>query len=235
DRQGNSIAPAAAVQSLVEHLQRWSSIIGKHGLMMLEVHCVAPQTIARFMNQCESLHLDAYHRFSQQLLVEADRFLMAAAEAGLFPDWALFRQYPPRLPFTRITLSHFQKRDYTLRHPRAADVAALVALEARCLPASQAASAEEIGQRVTRYPEGQCLLEVGEQLVGVAYPQRVSRAAGTAEPAPSTKAEWAHSADGMVADLLYVVCPGAQHKQRGHELIAFMTNWLALHDGIEAV
>ncbi|HXH09318.1 MAG TPA: SDR family NAD(P)-dependent oxidoreductase [Alphaproteobacteria bacterium] len=235
DRHGNSLPPAVVVQSLVEHLKRWAAIIGNHGLVLLEVHCVAPETVARFIQQSESLHLDAYHRFSQQLLVEADHFIMAAAEAGLFPDWKCFRKHPRRLPFTRITLNYFRKRDYTLRHPTAADVAALVAFEARCLPASQAASAEEIRQRVTQYPEGQCLLEVDGHLAAVAYSQRVPQQDGAAERDATMKATWAHRDDGAVAELLYALCPSPEHKTHGRELIEFMSHWLGLKDGVEVV
>ena len=235
DREGNSLPPAAVVQSLVEHLQGWSSIIGHHGLMMLEVHCLEPRTIARFMPQCESLHMDAYHRFSQQLLVEADRFIMAAAEVGLCPDWEFFKKYPNRHPYTRITLSYLRRRDYTIRHPNAADAPALVAFERRCLPESQVASVEEIRQRIARYPEGQCLLEANGQLAAVAYSQRVSRAAGPDERGEAAQPAWAHTDDGAVAELLYALCLSTGQNTHGHDLVTFMTNWLALKDGIETV
>ena len=235
DREGNSLPPAAVVQSLVEHLQGWSSIIGHHGLMMLEVHCLEPRTIVRFMPQCESLHMDAYHRFSQQLLVEADRFIMAAVEGGLCPDWKFFKKYPSRHPYTRITLSYLRKCDYTIRHPNEADVPVLVAFERRCLPESQAASIEEIGHRIARYPKGQCVVEVDGQLAAVAYSQRVSHNAAVDERGETVQPAWAHADDGAVAELLYALCPSVGQKTHGHDLVTFMTHWLALKDGIETV
>jgi SAM-dependent methyltransferase len=235
DREGRSLPPAAVVQSLVEHLKGWSAVIGHHGLMMLEVHCLEPGTIARFINQCESLHMDAYHRFSQQLLVEADRFIMAAAESGLYPDWAAFRKYPTRLPYTRITLSYLRKRGYTIRHPGRADVPAMAAFERRCLPVSRAASAGEIGRRVSQYPEGQCLLEVDGRLAAVAYSQRVSHDLGRIEPGDDAPPVWVHAADGAAAELLYAVCPGAEDKALGRDLVTFMRHYVALKDGVEVV
>ena len=235
DREGNSLPPAAVVQSLVEHLRGWSSIIGHHGLMILEVHCLEPRTIARFMPQCESLHMDAYHRFSQQLLVEADRFVMAAQEVGLCPDWEFFKKYPSRHPYTRITLSYLRKCDYTIRHPNEADVPALVAFERRCLPEFLVASVEEIRQRIACYPEGQCLLEVDGQLAAVAYSQRVSREVGPDERGEATQLAWAHTDDGAVAELLYALSSSTGQKTHGHDLVTFMTNWLALKDGVETV
>jgi hypothetical protein len=38
DHAGDLITPALAFRSAVEHLQRWSSILGRHGLLLLEVH-----------------------------------------------------------------------------------------------------------------------------------------------------------------------------------------------------
>jgi ferredoxin len=36
DREGNVIPPGFVMQSLVEHLERWSEVIGRHGLLMLD-------------------------------------------------------------------------------------------------------------------------------------------------------------------------------------------------------
>lgn len=84
DADGKLIPSAKVAQSTVEHLRRWSGAINRHGLAMLEVHCLSPQDTAQFLDEAESLHFDAYHSMSRQLLLDAKTFLMCAAQAGLF-------------------------------------------------------------------------------------------------------------------------------------------------------
>ncbi len=116
------------MQSLVEHLNRWSAVVGKHGLIVLEVHCLEPMTIGKFIDKCESLHFDAYHRFSQQLLVKADTFLMVRGDR-LVPKPDTCNKYPKTLPFGRITLNHFMRREYCVRYAQEKDLPALELLE----------------------------------------------------------------------------------------------------------
>ena len=94
DKEGKAIAPNIAVQSLVEHLARWSSIITKHGLIILEVHSLNPQIVSTYLDENESFHFDALQAFSSQFLVEAGVFLEAAAEAGLFSKHQFSKRYP---------------------------------------------------------------------------------------------------------------------------------------------
>ncbi|NEP72538.1 MAG: methyltransferase [Okeania sp. SIO2G4] len=122
DPEGKLIPPHIAVQSLVEHLERWSSIITRHGLLLLEVHSLTPAVVQKYIDESESLHFDAYHAFSMQHLVEADVFLMAGAEVGLFSKKAAFRKYPKMLPLTRITVNHFEKREYQIRYATVKDI-----------------------------------------------------------------------------------------------------------------
>src|SRR6202035_2939921 len=104
DADGRFVQPETAVQSLVEHLSRWKSVVSAQGLILLEVHCLRPETVLAAGNRTESLHFDAYHGFSGQQLVEAPVFLMAAAEAGLFPDRRTARRFPRAASFPRIRL-----------------------------------------------------------------------------------------------------------------------------------
>ena len=114
DQHGREIPARDMVQSLVEHLRRWASIVGRHGLVALETHCVEPDVVRRHLDS-GSLHFDAHHGFSRQLLVRAERQLMSAAEAGLFPRAGHFRKYPETQHFARVTLSCLERRAYTVR------------------------------------------------------------------------------------------------------------------------
>ncbi|PHM06071.1 hypothetical protein CK516_36310 [Nostoc sp. 'Peltigera malacea cyanobiont' DB3992] len=114
---GELIPPPTAIQSLVEHLQRWAEIVTPYGLIILEVHSLTPDVVYTFLDRCENLHFDAYQAFSMQHLVEADVFLLAAAEVGLFPKPEFSKKYPKTFPFSRITLNWLEKRFYTIDKP----------------------------------------------------------------------------------------------------------------------
>ncbi|AEA66026.1 hypothetical protein [Burkholderia gladioli] len=130
---GRALPEAAVNLGLAEHLHRWAGILGAHGLIVLEVHSLPPAVVRDNLDS-ESLHYDAFHAFSGQLLVEATTFLDAAAAAGLFQQASSWRKYPRSLPFARITLSRLEKRDYRIRQVSEADLPALLRLEAACWP-----------------------------------------------------------------------------------------------------
>ncbi|MCA9119962.1 MAG: acyl carrier protein [Planctomycetaceae bacterium] len=128
DKNGAAVEPAIVVQSLVEHLGRWSKVVTGPGLIVLEVHSMPPDAAGRYFDQSESLHFDAYHGYSMQYLVDADVFMMCAAEVGLFANPDRFRRYPKTLPFCRITLSCFEQREYSARHMHPDDLTSVCAL-----------------------------------------------------------------------------------------------------------
>ena len=126
--QGETIPPGEMVQSTVEHLQRWSALVNGHGLIVLETHCLAPQVNAKHLDESESFHFDASQSLSHQFLLEAETFVACAAEAGLFCRPGSWQRFPKNLPFTRISLNHFEKRPYSIRHAQSADLPELLAL-----------------------------------------------------------------------------------------------------------
>ncbi|MBV9495834.1 MAG: polyketide synthase dehydratase domain-containing protein, partial [Acidobacteria bacterium] len=116
DREGRLIPSGEMIQSTVEHLRRWADVVNEHGIAVLEVHCLPPQVTARFRDESESFHFDGYHALSRQFLLDAPTFLACAAEAGLFCGEGRMIGFPKKLPYTRITLSHFERRPYIVRH-----------------------------------------------------------------------------------------------------------------------
>ncbi|MBV9496787.1 MAG: polyketide synthase dehydratase domain-containing protein, partial [Acidobacteria bacterium] len=116
DGQGNAIPPGVMIQSTVEHLRRWSDAVNEHGLVVLEVHCLPPHVTARYRDESENFHFDVYHALSHQFLLDASTYLACAAEAGLFCSEGRAIGFPRNLPYTRITLSHFERRPYIVRH-----------------------------------------------------------------------------------------------------------------------
>ncbi|WP_414624618.1 GNAT family N-acetyltransferase [Calothrix sp. CCY 0018] len=235
DPSGELIPPHVMVQSLVEHLERWSRVVTKHGIVILEVHCLEPEVVSKFLDKSINLHFDAYQAFSMQHLVEADVFLMAAAEVGLFPKFELSKRYPKTFPFTRITLNCFEKRPYTIRHPHLSDLLTLVNLENKCCPEYLRASSDEIRQRIERFPNGHCVLEMDGQVVGVIYSQRIN-STDVLNKTTYAKVPSLHTRLGSVIQLLGInILPEMQVMGNGDALMEFMLQLCVLKGGIERV
>ena len=100
---GSVLSRALVYRNLVEHMRRWASIAGRHGLLLLEVHSLSVAATAAYRAEATSLHFDALQSWSGQLLVPAAQWQLALAHAGLLPDADLLC-YPKDAPYTRITL-----------------------------------------------------------------------------------------------------------------------------------
>ena len=46
-------------RSCVEHMRRWAGVAGRHGLLLLEVHCMSVADAATYMREAISLQFDA--------------------------------------------------------------------------------------------------------------------------------------------------------------------------------
>ncbi len=232
---GACIPAHAMIQSLVEHLEKWSSVVTKHGLIILEVHCLEPQILYQFLNKSENLYFDAVQGFSQQYLVEAKVFLMAAAEVGLFPKSKFSVKYPKTFSFSRITLNYFENRPYKIRHPHLSDLPALINLETQCWPEHLRASANDIQQRIERYPNGHLVVVWDEQIVAVMYSQRITNDA-ILQNTTYQQVPLLHNPQGTVIQLLGInVLPEFQERGLGDQLREFMLQYSTLSNGIESV
>ncbi|MEK3686077.1 AprA-related methyltransferase [Paenibacillus sp. FSL R10-2736] len=235
DSEGNEIPGTDVFQSLVEHLERWASVMGKDGIIILEVHGLETRTVRDYISKCESLHFDAYHAFSQQLLVGAEQFLMAASEAGLFPDSNYFRKYPKTMPFGRITLNRFERRDYRIRYARLDDMPALEELEEACWAPDLRTPPSSIRSRWEQDPAGQLVLEVDGRIAGAVYSQRIG-ASGQLRQASFGRLEELQEENGPVVQLLGLnILPGMQHRNLGDQLLEFMLLRCSLISGVHTV
>ena len=235
DRYGSAIEPATIVQGLVEHLQRWSAAINKHGFILLEVHCQDPHVVHSNIDQSESLYFDAVEGFSQQLLVEADAALLAAAEAGLFPNPTYFKKFPRHLPATRITLNLFERQDYRVRLAMIDDLPALLRLEEACWPERMRVTPSELEQRITRYPLGQWVIELRGEVLGVIYSQRIADLDRLRSSACRDLASL-HDEHGSIVQLLGLnVFPESRHLGLGDRLLDLMLMRSSLQGGVKQV
>lgn len=92
--RGTRIPNNKVEDNLLEHLQKWSPYVKKFGLLLIELHTINPALAAKNIGKTAATAYDATHGFSDQYIVEIDVFNKIAAEAGLFPDKAVFRKFP---------------------------------------------------------------------------------------------------------------------------------------------
>lgn len=235
DCEGKLIPTPTIIQCLVEHLEKWSSIVTKHGLIILEVHCLESEIVNNFLDSSKSLHFDALQAFSGQHLVKANIFLSSAAEAGLFPKFEFSKRYPKHFPFNRITLNCFEKRPYQVRHSVIEDLSALVDLEAKCWSKKLRSKPDEIRRRISTFPQGQFVLEINNQVIGVIYSQRISNSE-VLEEKVFTEIPSLHNISGTVVQLLSInILPGFRDCGLGDQLLEFMLQYCVLINGIEKV
>jgi 3-oxoacyl-(acyl-carrier-protein) synthase/acyl carrier protein/GNAT superfamily N-acetyltransferase len=232
---GGWISRELALASLTESLERWSRVVGRHGVVILEVHSLDAVTAGRFVDACESIHFDAYHGFSGQQLVEPEVFLSAAAAAGLFPRLGASRRYPRVFPFTRITLHHFEKRPYLVRRAATADVPALQLIEEACWTEALRTAEDVIRRRIELNPQGQFVLESSGRVVGVCYTQPVAGLdvlrSATWEQVDSLRDDRGNALQLLGLNIL----PEERRSNFGDELLEYILEWAKCRNGIDQV
>lgn len=92
--RGKRISNNLVEDNLLEHLQKWSPYVSKYGLLLIELHTIAPALTATNLGKTAATAYDATHGFSDQFIVEIDVFNKVASEVGLFPDSAIFKRFP---------------------------------------------------------------------------------------------------------------------------------------------
>ena len=89
-RLGNNLVS----ESLRQHFLKWLPYVSKYGLLLIELHTVAPELVAKNLGRSPSTAYDATHGFSDQYIVEIDEFLQVMKDTGLKPDPVLNRKFP---------------------------------------------------------------------------------------------------------------------------------------------
>lgn len=92
--RGERISNNKVEDNLLEHLKKWSPYVQKHGLLVIELHTIAPELTAKNIGKTPATAYDATHGFSDQYIVEIDVFHKICQEAGLYPDEKEFRKFP---------------------------------------------------------------------------------------------------------------------------------------------
>jgi SAM-dependent methyltransferase len=105
DGAGAAVAGAAVERDLVAHLRRWAHLVPRHGLVVLEAHCAAPEIVARNLGALHGIAFDAHQAYSKQYPVDHPAFLECCRLAGLQPIGHRELRYPRSKPFVAVSLN----------------------------------------------------------------------------------------------------------------------------------
>ncbi len=92
--RGERLANNAVEENLKNHLQKWSPYLQKYGLLLIELHTIAPDLTAVNIGKTPATAYDATHGFSDQYILEIDVFHKVCKEAGLNPVMNMFKRFP---------------------------------------------------------------------------------------------------------------------------------------------
>lgn len=92
--RGKQIYNNLVEDNLLEHLTLWKPYVEKFGLLLIELHTIAPEIASRHLGKTAATAYDATHGFSDQYIVEIDILHKIAVEAGLQSEKELFHKFP---------------------------------------------------------------------------------------------------------------------------------------------
>ena len=92
--RGQHILNNEVEDNLLKHFQKWAPYVKKFGLLVIELHTIAPELTAANLGRTAATAYDATHGFSDQYIVEVEVFKNIASEAGLYPDPKYFARFP---------------------------------------------------------------------------------------------------------------------------------------------
>lgn len=92
--RGKKLSNKEVELNLKEHFMKWEPYINKFGLLLIELHTLAPEIAAKNIGKTAVTAYDATHGFSDQYIVELDVFLKVIKEIGLKSIKKNFTKYP---------------------------------------------------------------------------------------------------------------------------------------------
>lgn len=92
--RGRRIENRFVEDNLLEHMNKWAPYVRKFGLLLIELHTVSPDIVARSLGKTAATAYDATHGFSDQYILEIEVFHKVCAEAGLISDENVFTKFP---------------------------------------------------------------------------------------------------------------------------------------------
>ncbi|NOT89845.1 MAG: SDR family NAD(P)-dependent oxidoreductase [Lysobacter sp.] len=229
----NAAAPVHVLASWQQRLQQLADAAGDSTLLCLLGHsepasgAAGASTYIPGKNPAATSLATAYP-------ISADAFVVLAASVGLFCD------EPP--PFEKNAeticdrvLYRLGRREYTVRFARPTDIDALERLEDLCWIPQLRTSREHLLARIRAFPQGQFALEIGGEVKGVIYSQRIHDEADLFRQDMDT-VHRLHDPAGNVVQLLAVnIDPDSQNLACGDQLLEFMLQRSSLQQGVRKI
>ena len=231
DAKGQIIAPRDMVQNLLEHMERWSAVVGRHGVTVLEVHLSDPIVVRERAKEFVSLSFDALGAWSSQYLLEPHVWLLCAAGAGLYCKQ--FVGFPPQQSITRITLCHLQRRLYHLQLAQLEDIGEMLQIATTRWDPCLCPERETLCTLISTFPQLRLLFKEGARTIAWVAAQRVANAEfrdGLSEP------DVIHlgSPEGCYIQLLGIFIASG-YDGVGDQIIRFALLYFSLHPRVRAV
>ncbi|MCP4215388.1 MAG: KR domain-containing protein, partial [bacterium] len=181
------------------------------------------------------LHFDTLQGFFHQLPTGAEGFPIAAARVGLFPNPDFFQKYPDTIACSRITLNHFERRNYSVRYATENDMPILEKLEQACWGSAMATPTTVLRKRLGQNPKGNLVIEMEGQVVGVVYSQCIS-AMEDLKTVSADNVHKLHDENGKIIQLLSLnILPSFQDRNLGDHLLEFILQLCTLRSEIDSV
>ncbi len=92
--EGKRLSNTDVEASLAEHFGKWSSYVGKHGLLLIELHSIPPAIAAQNIGKTAVTAYDATHGYSDQFIVEVPVFHNILETIGMKRDERLSAKFP---------------------------------------------------------------------------------------------------------------------------------------------
>ncbi|MBA3720787.1 MAG: SDR family NAD(P)-dependent oxidoreductase [Parachlamydiaceae bacterium] len=148
-----------------------------------------------------------------------ETFLMDLANLQFFPK-TLFQKYSSNKD--KIPSLYMEKRDYRIRYAKESDLPRLVTLEKRCWATKLQMSQTILGNQIKKFSEGQLVLELDKEVVGVIYSQKIIDEKLLCSHT-SKNVFNLHNDEGHLVQLLAInIIPEKQHLNLGDDLLEFM-------------
>lgn len=234
DASAEHLPVAAIHRARTNEFKRWASLLGTQGLIVVEVHDTQTENIQGDPDISE-VYFNTSMALSRRHLLTADAHLICAATAGLFVKPMAFKKHPEIQAYCRISMQHFEKRNYCIRYAQAEDLPALLELENVCWAEPLRITAKNIQVRLDQFPEGNFVLEMEGQVAAVIYTQRIHQDA-CLMTAFDTSVFTLHHPEGAIAQLVKLnVLPEKQQLSLGDQLLEFVLLKFHVQTGIECV
>lgn len=222
--QGELLKPVQILSAWQHCLRKIADNLNDAGVILLQAHSTQDQ---------HDLLLDMLSRIAGEHRIAAASLHVLAARVGLF-NHSIPTRYPASGKNCDLSIHHFTKREYVIRHALISDLDRLDALEKMCWQHTRT-SRSKLAERIEKYPQGQFVLEKDNTVVGVVYSQRIADETRL-DHASADNVQELHDASGEVIQLLAInIDPEMQNFGYGDQLLEFILQNSALAYNVNRV